>query len=200
MMKALESIKQGHENIRKLYLTILIMGITIGIQAIFNVYLISVCANIEPVLIRVSEAGKAEAISLDTSSSPASNVEIKYLTKEIAETLFGFSRITFEEDLKRMMPYVSYALKSELLQQYRKVASIYLNQSKELRIEVFAVLILSSQKNKVLVRVDYIKRDTLTEEGRKFYSILTFKRVKRSIHNPFGLELIQVQEHKYLKE
>ena len=199
-MMALKSLKQGYENIRKLYFTILILAVAVLFQTALNLYFISICSNLKPLVIRVSEAGKAEAISMKTASSPASDAEIKYLAKEISETIFGFSKITYQEDLKRIIPYVSYSLKSELLRQYQKLVSFYLNKNREVRIEVFAVLILSRSNKKIMVRVDYVKKIPTTGEGDKYYSILTFKPGRRSINNPFGLLLLQIQEHRYLKQ
>lgn len=197
-MKALEIMRRSHDNVRKLYIAVLLLSLGVAILVILCFYLLYVAEKKEPLVIRVSEAGKAEAISLNTSVNPASSVEIKYLAKELAETIFGFSRLTYEEDLKRIMPYISFSLKSTLLDQYRKVASSYISQNAEFRVDVFAVIILSSSLERVQVRVDYFKRDAISGEGKKFYSVMVFKRTKRSIHNPFGLELLQLQEHRYL--
>lgn len=197
-MKALEIMRSSHDNIRKLYMALLLLSGGMTVLIVLCFYLLYVTGKKAPLVIRVSEAGKAEVISLNTSGTPASSVEIKYLAKELAETIFGFSRLTYEEDLKRVMPYISFSLKSTLLDQYRRVASTYISQNTEFRVDVFAVVILSSSLERVQVRVDYFKRDTMSGEDKKFYCVMVFKRTKRTIHNPFGLELLQLQEHRYL--
>lgn len=199
-MKPLETLRDFHNNLRKLFWAVLFLSFGMVILISLCFYLFYLTGSMKPLVIRVSDVGKAEVVSPYSSTTPASSIEVKYLAKELTETIFGFSRLTFEEDLKRIIPYVSYSLKEDLLEQYRKIASLYISQNEEFRIEVFAVIILSTNSKKVQVRVDFIKKNTNSGKDEKYYVVMLFKRCQRTIHNPFGLELLQFQEHKYLKQ
>ncbi len=198
-MDALKTLKQGHSNIQKMYFSIIALAVAVGLLSLTNIYLISVASSVKPLVIRVSEVGNAEAVNPSSSSTPASSIECKYLSGKIATNLFGFSRLTFEEDIKRILPYVSYELKDTLVAKYKTMAQQYIQSNTDIKIEVFAVVILSDNGSIVQTRTDYVKTAAFAGRGEKFYAVFWFKRIERSINNPFGLELISFQEHRYLK-
>lgn len=195
----LETIKEGLSNLKKLYATIFALALVALVEGVLLIVVLSSVGSIKPVVIRVSEVGKAEAVDLSSSSSPASSVEIKYLAKELVETLFGFSRLTWEDDLRRALPYISYSLKNDFLNAYKNLASQYLSSGLEVKVTVFSVVILSERNGLVQVRVDYEKIPS-AGQAQKFYAVLVFRRTERTVENPFGLELVSFNESRFLQQ
>jgi len=200
-MDALKTIKEGHSNIRKLYTTIVLLSVAVVGLAFFNILLLAEFSNIQPVVIRVSQVGKAEAVKLNAVSSPASEIECRHLSQNIVQYLFGFSRLTWEEDIKRILPYIDETFRPTLLRQYKSVAQQYISAGIDIKIRLFSFAILSDKENVVQVRVDYEKVPSWGgEPPQKYYVILWFKRTKRTVENPYGLSLTGFQENKYLTQ
>ncbi len=198
-MKPIMFMQEGIKSIKKVYTALLLLAAANFVMLMATLSFASKAASRKPVVIRVSELGRAEALTTEQTYSDASDVEIRYLAKFIVENLFSFSRLTYKQDFERILPYLSPSIKEDIRQIFRELTAVYLKNQAKVNARVFSVELLSEPSAEtVQVRVDYWKEVGNTRHKR--YCIMVFRKITRTLENPFGLVVEELRERAYLME
>ena len=163
--------------------------------------------NVKPIVIRINEVGRAEAVNYPGLQYQAQEPEIKYFLIQFVHDHYGRMRATLQENFGRSLYYLDGRLAEEIMEKNKKTKALetFLSgQGEEVDIKVKGVSVEDLRKAPYRATVDYEKvyyqSSTRQELRRERYVGNFVFTVKEHITNalipvnPLGLTITYFRE------
>ena len=161
-----------------------------------NVRTVRMVQNFKPLVIRINDIGRAEAVKYDTLGYKPEDAEVKYFLSDFCQLYYGRNRYTIRDNFKRSLLFMEAQLANSVAEAYRKKHTIdgYLQDSSapDIDIEVGKVSIEDLRSAPYKATVDFYEiaysPGEHVETKRKLYTAHFVFLFRDSVPN----ELIQV--------
>jgi type IV secretory pathway TrbF-like protein len=170
--------------------------------------------NFRPLVVRIDQLGRAEALSYSTFEYKPQDVEAKYFLSQFCSLYYRRNRYTIQNDFAKALYFLDGRLANSILDAYKKndIIKAFLTNSSlpELDIEVKNVALEGMQAPPYRARVDF---------DMVYYSAADHSEMKRTLHtanfvfvfktnvpnelipiNPLGLAITYFREDEAFKE
>jgi type IV secretory pathway component VirB8 len=131
--KQLYAEQFGDAIVTNTYLKIALLAMAlVSIGLIYaNVRTVRMVQNFKPLVIRINDIGRAEAIRYDTLGYKPQDAEIKYFLSDFCRLYYGRNRYTLRDNLKNALLFMDAQLANSVSEAYRKNHTIenYLQDS-----------------------------------------------------------------------
>jgi len=169
--------------------------------------------NFRPLVIRIDQLGRAEALSYATFEYKPQDVEAKYFLTQFCQLYYRRNRYTINDDFSKSLYFLDGKLASDIIDAYKKndvIKGFLIDQAKpEIDIEVKNVALEGMQKPPYKARVDfymvYYSPADHSELKRTLYTanfVFVFKsNVPNELVpiNPLGLAITYFREDEAFK-
>jgi type IV secretion system protein VirB5 len=169
--------------------------------------------NFRPLVIRIDQLGRAEALSYATFEYKPQDVEAKYFLTQFCQLYYRRNRYTINDDFSKSLYFLDGKLASDIIDAYKKndvIKGFLIDQAKpEIDIEVKNVALEGMQKPPYKARVDfymvYYSPADHSELKRTLYTanfVFVFKpNVPNELIpiNPLGLAITYFREDEAFK-
>ena len=133
--------------------------------------------NFRPLVIRIDQLGRAEALSYATFEYKPQDVEAKYFLTQFCQLYYRRNRYTINDDFSKSLYFLDGKLASDIIDAYKKndvIKGFLIDQAKpEIDIEVKNVALEGMQKPPYKARVDFYM---------VYYSPADHSEVKRTLY------------------
>ena len=89
-----------------------------------NVRTVRMVQNFKPIIIRIDDIGRAEAVKYDTMGYKPQDAEIKYFLSEFCRVYYGRNRYTIRDNFKQSLMFLEAQLANSVAEAYRKNKTI----------------------------------------------------------------------------
>jgi type IV secretion system protein VirB5 len=181
---------------RYLKLALLAMAVVSCGLIYTNLKTVRMVQNFKPLVIRINDIGRAEAVTYDVAGYKPQDVEIKYFLSEFCRSYYGRNRYTIRDNFKQSLMFMEAGLATSVAEAYHKNRTIenYLQDTSapdiDVAVEKVSIEDLRSAPYKAIVdfyEIDYSPLDH-AETKRTLYTAHFVFLFRESIPN----ELIQV--------
>lgn len=115
--------------------------------------------NFRPLVIRIDQLGRAEALSYSTFEYKPEDAEVRYFLSQFCQLYYGRNRYTINDDFSKSLYFLDGKLASDIIDTYKKsdiIKSFLTDPSKsEIDVEVKNVAIEELEKPPYRARVDF---------------------------------------------
>ena len=147
---------------------VLALGIGAGLVWL-NVSTLQTVANFKPLVIRISDIGRAEAVAYDTLAYTPQAAEIRYFLQEFVTWHYGRRRATLQEDYPKSLHFLDQALADATIAAHRAqpvLETFLLSQDPEIEIEVHQVSIDDLREPPYEATIDF-DQVSLSRQGQR---------------------------------
>ena len=196
-----------------LKIAVLCLSAAIVALALLNIKTYKAFHQLKPLVIRISEVGRAEAITYGSFEYQPQEAEIKYFLAQFVQNYYGRAHATFKEAYPRSLYFLDGRLADAIIEANKKTKAgeIFLSgQTEEIEIQVKNVAIEDLRKPPYKAAVDFerIYRSFSNHaELRRQHSIANFVFVIRMPVsnalvpvNPLGLTITYFREDQAFEE
>src|SRR5437899_4499006 len=142
-----------------LKIALLAMALVVAGLIYTNVKTVRMVQNFKPLVIRISDIGRAEAVSYDTLGYKPQDGEIKYFLSEFCRLYYSRNRYTIRDNFKKSLLFMEAQLANSVAEAYRKNHTVegYLQDSSgpDIDIEVQKVSIEDLRSAPYKATVDF---------------------------------------------
>jgi type IV secretory pathway component VirB8 len=200
----------GDALVTKAYLKIALVLLLLALVGllVLNIKTIHVLRNFKPLVIRIDELGRAEAVSYNTFAYKPEAKEAKYFLTQFCELYYRRNRYTINDDFTRAMYFLDGSLANDIMAAYKKnnvIGSFLDNPSApEVDIDVQQVALEPMMKPPYRASVDFYRieyapadHSVLSKTLCTASFVFTFRS---SVHNqmipinPLGLTITDFRE------
>ncbi len=164
--------------------------------------------NFKPLVIRIDQIGRAEAIAYQSLTYKPQDVEMKYFLSEFCKLHFARNRATLKDSFSQSLYFIEGTLANTIIDGFRKskILENYLSDPTlpEIDIDVKNVVLEEIQNPPFKAKVDmqrvYISRVDRSEIKREFSAVSLVFSFKQRIENdlitvnPLGLTITYFRE------
>jgi len=174
---------------------------------VLNIKTYQTFRNFKPLVIRINEIGRAEALSYDAASYTPRDSELKYFLIQFTTKYYGRARATIRDDWTRAMYYLDARLAAGLMSAERKnkvIETFLSGKGEEIEINVTRVAIedlrASPYKGTVdFEKVYYTPQDHIEMRRERFTANFVFvlqEHVSNMLipYNPLGITITYFRE------
>jgi type IV secretion system protein VirB5 len=196
-----------------LKVALLCLSAAIIALALLNIKTYSAFHQLKPLVIRISEVGRAEAITYGSVEYQPQETEIKYFLAEFAQNYYGRVHATFKEAYPRSLYFLDGRLADAIIEANKKTKAsenFLSGQTDEIEIQVKNVAIEDLRKPPYKASVEFEKvYHSFSDRGeiRRQHSIANFVFVVRTPVpntlipvNPLGLTITYFREDQAFEE
>ena len=169
--------------------------------------------NFKPLVIRIDQIGRAEAVAYQSLQYKPQDAEVKYFLSQFCLLHYGKNRATLKDSFSRSLYFIEGTLANTILDSFKKskINETYLSDSSlpEIDIEIKNVVLEEIQSPPYKAKVDmnkiYIARMDRSEIRREFSTVSFVFSFKQKIENdlipvnPLGLTITYFREDKAFK-
>ncbi len=199
----------GYAVVTNRYLRIAVLCLTVvavGLIAL-NLKTLSNYRNFKPLVIRINEVGRAEAVAYDSMTYQPRDAEIKYFLIQFVTKYYGRMRATVRENYARSLYFLDGRLADATIESNKKnktIETFLLNHSEEIEIHVVNVSIEDLRQSPYKATIDfekvyYASQERVETKREKYVAnfIFTIKdRVPNAWipENPLGVTITYFRE------
>jgi type IV secretory pathway TrbF-like protein len=199
----------GSALVMNTYLRIALVLVTLccGGLVILNVKTYQTFRNFKPLVIRINEIGRAEALAYDATSYTPRDSELKYFLVQFTTKYYGRARATIRDDWTRALYYLDGHLAAGLMNAERKnkvIETFLSGKGEEIEINVTRVVIEDLRASPYKGTVDFEKvyftpQDHVEIRRERFTANFVFvlqKNVSNTLipYNPLGITITYFHE------
>jgi type IV secretory pathway TrbF-like protein len=199
----------GSTQVMNTYLKVAVLFLSVvAVTLVFlNVKTNSAMRHVQPLIVRIDEVGRAQAVSYGSFEYHPQEAEIKYFLVQFVQQYYGRMRATVQENYPRSLYFLDGRLSEAILETNKKtsaVESFLVGQSDEIDIEVRSIAIEDLRKApfKAAVEFDkiYLSASQHTELRRERFVANFVFVVKQPVPNalvpinPLGLTITYFRE------
>jgi type IV secretory pathway component VirB8 len=107
-----------------LKIALLVMSLVAGGLIYANLKTVRMVENFKPLVIRINDIGRAEAVRYDTLGYKPQAAEIKYFLSEFCRVYYGRNRYTVRDNFKQSLMFMEAQLANSVAEAYRKNKTI----------------------------------------------------------------------------
>jgi type IV secretory pathway component VirB8 len=107
-----------------LKIALLVMSFVAGGLIYANLKTVRMVENFKPLVIRINDIGRAEAVRYDTLGYKPQAAEIKYFLSEFCRVYYGRNRYTVRDNFKQSLMFMEAQLANSVAEAYRKNKTI----------------------------------------------------------------------------
>jgi type IV secretion system protein VirB5 len=107
-----------------LKIALLAMALVAGGLIYTNIKTVRMVQNFKPLVVRINEIGRAEAVKYDATSYKPQDAEIKYFLSEFCRVYYGRNRYTIRDNFKQSLMFMEAQLANSVAEAYRKNKTI----------------------------------------------------------------------------
>jgi type IV secretory pathway component VirB8 len=107
-----------------LKIALLVMVLVAGGLIYTNIRTVRMVQNFKPLVIRINDIGRAEAVNYDTMGYKPQDVEIKYFLSDFCRVYYGRNRYTIRDNFKQSLMFMEAQLANSVAEAYRKNKTI----------------------------------------------------------------------------
>lgn len=141
----------------------------------------------KPLVIRVSDAGKADPVDLIVDNNPASELEAKVFAAGWITDTQSFDPNNANSDIGRALACTDAACAKQLVNYYQTNTEFQKLRTSRALVQCHTNSVQTIRTDPWEIRVDYTLSNFATNETRTWYALLTLKATSRSFSNPYGL-------------
>lgn len=141
----------------------------------------------KPVVIRVDQTGTAVPIDLTTTTSAATDIEVKSFCGQYVEWIQSYDPHNLNRDLGRAFACTTPETAQQLANYFRNDPQVQQLQRTGALLDCHVEAVQILHNNPWEVQVTYSLTNTNNSQTTKWYALLTLKSSERSFNNPFGL-------------
>jgi len=142
-----------------LKVTVALLALIIAGLVVMNLKTIRRFQNFKPLVIRIDELGRAQAVGYDSFAYKPEDKEAKYFLTQFCELYYGRNRYTINEDFTKSLYFLDGKLANDIMAAYRKsdVLKDFLNNpsAPEVDIDVQQVALELMDKPPYKASVDF---------------------------------------------
>lgn len=159
--KQLYAEQFGDAIVTNTYLKIALLAMALVAAGLIyaNIKTARMVENFKPLVIRVNDIGRAEAVKYDTFAYKPEDAEIKYFLSEFCRLYYSRNRYTIRDNFKKSLLFMEAQLGNSVAEAYRKNRTIdaYLENSSgpEIEIEIEKVSIEDLRSTPYRATVDF---------------------------------------------
>jgi type IV secretory pathway TrbF-like protein len=207
--KRLYAEQFGDAIVTNTYLKIALLALSLIAAGLIyaNVTTARMIQNFKPLVIRINDIGRAEAINYNTLAYKPQEAEIKYFLSEFCRRYYSRNRFTIRDNFSQALLFMDTQLQANVAEAWTKqkiIDNFLQNQQSEIEINVLKVSIedLRSAPYKATVDFEEVFHNAVdkTETKRVFYTahfVFSFRdSVPNSLIqiNPLGLVISYFRE------
>jgi len=191
------------------YLRLALLSVTalsLGLLAL-NLKTIQALHNFRPLVIRVNDVGRAEAVSYDSLTYQPHDAEVRYFLIQFVTRYYGRMRATVRESFARSLYFLDGRLADATIQAYKKnkvIENFLAGEGDEIDIEIMNVAIEDLRQAPYKATVDfekiyYARPDHVESRREKYVASFVFVVRDRVPNawipvNPLGLTITYFRE------
>jgi type IV secretory pathway component VirB8 len=124
--KQLYAEQFGDAIVTNTYLKIALLAMAVVAAGLIytNIKTVRMVQNFRPLVIRINDIGRAEAVKYDTLGYKPQDAEIKYFLSEFCRVYYGRSRYTIRDNFKQSLMFMEAQLANSVAEAYRKNKTI----------------------------------------------------------------------------
>src|SRR5438105_10404214 len=103
-----------------LKIALLVMALVAGGLIYTNIRTVHMVENFKPLVIRINDIGRAEAVKYDTLGYKPQDAEVKYFLSDFCRLYYGRNRYTIRDNFKRSLLFMEAQLANSVAEAYRK--------------------------------------------------------------------------------
>src|SRR2546423_7381791 len=103
-----------------LKIALLVMALVAGGLIYTNIKTVRMVQNFKPLVIRINDIGRAEAVKYDTLGYKPQDAEVKYFLSDFCRLYYGRNRYTIRDNFKRSLLFMEAQLANSVAEAYRK--------------------------------------------------------------------------------
>src|SRR6266545_3131178 len=128
LQKQLQQLQQSYTYLK---LALLAMAVVSAGLIYANVRTVRMVENFKPLVIRINDIGRAEAVKYDTLGYKPQDAEIKYFLSDFCRLYYSRNRYTVRDNFKKSLLFMEAQLANSVAEAYRKNHTIddYLQNS-----------------------------------------------------------------------
>lgn len=107
-----------------LKIALLAMALVAGGLIYTNIKTVQMVQNFKPLVVRINDIGRAEAVKYDATSYKPQDAEIKYFLSEFCRVYYGRNRYTIRDNFKQSLMFMEAQLANSVAEAYRKNKTI----------------------------------------------------------------------------
>ena len=190
-----------------LRVAVLVLALACGGLLWLNFRTRQAIAEFKPLVVRIDEVGRAEAVRYNHFAYKPQDAECKYFLSEFVRLFYGRSRFTVREDTQRALWFLEGRLASGIAELWTKNKTIEgfladpAAQSVEVSVQKVALIGLRTAPYRATVDYEKVYRaaDTRQEQGRRRFTgtfVFDFRPVDNDLvqKNPLGLTILDFRE------
>jgi len=197
---------------RYLRIALLVVSVVALGLLVVNVRTVQAVRNFRPLVVRINEVGRAEAITYDSTTYQPHDAEVKYFLTQFVTKHYGRMRATVRDSFARSLYFLDGRLADPTIQSYKKdktIESFLAGDGDEIDIEVKNVTIEDLRQPPYKATVDFEKvyynsADRTEARREKYVASIVFivrDRVPNAWIpvNPLGLTITYFREDQAFK-
>lgn len=159
--KQLYAEQFGDAIVTNTYLKIALLAMALVAAGLIyaNIKTVRMVQNFKPLVIRINDIGRAEAVKYDAMGYKPQDAEIKYFLSEFCRVYYGRNRYTIRDNFKQSLMFMEAQLANSVAEAYRKNKTIdtYLQDptAQDIDIEVAKVSIEDLRSAPYKATVDF---------------------------------------------
>src|SRR5579864_7915615 len=124
--KQLYAEQFGDAIVTNTYLKIALLAMALVAAGLIytNIKTVRMVQNFKPLVIRINDIGRAEAVKYDATSYKPQDAEIKYFLSEFCRVYYGRNRYTIRDNFKQSLMFMEAQLANSVAEAYRKNKTI----------------------------------------------------------------------------
>ncbi len=103
-----------------LKIALLVMALIAAGLIYTNIKTVRMVENFKPLVIRINDIGRAEAVKYDTLGYKPQDAEVKYFLSDFCRLYYGRNRYTIRDNFKRSLLFMEAQLANSVAEAYRK--------------------------------------------------------------------------------
>ena len=120
--KQLYAEQFGDAIVTNTYLKIALLAMALVAAGLIyaNVKTVGMVQNFKPLVIRINDIGRAEAVKYDTLGYKPQDAEVKYFLSDFCRLYYGRNRYTIRDNFKKSLLFMEAQLANSVAEAYRK--------------------------------------------------------------------------------
>ena len=102
----------------------LVLSLVVAGLVLVNLRTVHTIQNFKPLVIRIDELGRAQAVSYDAFAYKPEDKEAKYFLTEFCELYYGRNRYTLNDDFTKSLYFLDGKLANDIMAAYKKSGAI----------------------------------------------------------------------------